>query len=162
MQLLNLIEITLHGIGYELVALEKAARGLLRIYIDFPFEYANKKVITVNDCENATHQLLRVLTVENINYKRLEISSPGLNRPLKKINDYIRFVNQEAIIKFRTPMLRAANRKLFQGILCLPEGENLKLKFETNDGSVTILEFTLADVDKAHLVPKVNFRSRKA
>lgn len=149
--------------GYELVSFEKLAHGLLRIYIDFPFEYTNKKVITIDDCENVTHQLLRVLTVENINYKRLEISSPGLDRPLNKLNDYIRFADQEAIIKLRTPMLSIANnRKLFQGILCVPEGENLKLKIEENDGSVTILEFTLADVDKAHLVPKVNFRSRKA
>ncbi|THA38942.1 ribosome maturation factor RimP, partial [Streptomyces sp. A1136] len=56
----------------------------------------------------------------------------------------------------------AANRKSFQGILRAPEGENLKLEFEANDGSAALLDFTLADVDKARLVPKVDFRRRKA
>jgi len=90
------------------------------------------------------------------------VSSPGLDRPLKKLSDYVRFVDQEAIIKLRMPMPGAANRKSFQGILRVPEGENLKLEFEANDGSAAVLDFTLADVDKARLVPKVDFRSRKA
>ncbi len=162
MQLLDLIETTLSGMGYELVDLEKADRGLVRVFIDFPFADADKGPITVEDCEKVTHQLLHVFTVENVNYERLEVSSPGLDRPLKKLSDYVRFADQEAIVKLRMPMPGAANRKSFQGILRTPEGENLKLEFEANDGSAALLDFTLADVDKARLVPKVDFRSRKA
>lgn len=161
MQLLELIETTVVGMGYELVEFEKAARGLLRVYIDFTPENAEQGQITVENCEKVTHQLLHVLTVENVVYERLEVSSPGLDRPLKKLADYVRFAGKEAIVKLRVPMPGAAHRKSFQGVLGEPDGENLKIEFETKDGSA-VLDFTLADVDKAHLVPQVDFRSRKA
>lgn len=161
MQLSALIEKTLVGMGYELVNFEQAARGLLRVYIDFPPEDAGKGNITVEDCEKVTHQLLHVLTVENASYERLEVSSPGLDRPLKKLSDYVRFAGAEVLIKLRMPMPNAANRKSFQGILLEPVGETLAIEFEGKEGPAK-LEFTLADVDKAHLVPKVDFRSRKA
>jgi ribosome maturation factor RimP len=161
LQLLELIEKTVVGMEYELVDFEQAARGLLRVYIDFPPEQAERGMITVEDCEKVTHQLLHVLTVENAVYERLEVSSPGLDRPLKKLADYLRFAGMEAIVKLRMPMPGAANRKSFQGILHAPEGDQIKLEFEGKEGSA-MLEFTLADVDKAHLVPKVDFRSRKA
>ncbi|KAF4000005.1 ribosome maturation factor RimP [Glaciimonas immobilis] len=162
MQLLELIEKTVVGMDYELVELEKAAGGLLRVFIDVTPENAELGAITVEDCEKVTHQLLHVLTVENIVYERLEVSSPGLDRPLKKHTDYLRFTGKEVIIKLCLPMPGAAHRKTFQGILLAPDGDNLKLEFEANDGSSALLEFTLADVEKARLVPQVNFRSRKA
>ncbi|MDB5763066.1 MAG: rimP [Herminiimonas sp.] len=161
MQLVELIEKTVAGMGYELVDFEQAARGLLCVYIDFAPQVADQGFITVDDCEKVTHQLLHVLTVENASYERLEVSSPGLDRPLKKVADYGRFAGQEAVVKLRMPMPGAANRKSFQGVLHAPDGDKLKLEFEGNDGPA-ILEFTLADVDKARLVPKVDFRSRKA
>ncbi len=161
MRLLELIEKTVFGMGYELVDFEHAARGLLRVYIDFPPEAADKGNITVEDCEKVSHQLSHVLTVENANYERLEISSPGLDRPLKKLSDYTRFAGQEATVKLRLPMPGTPNRKSFQGVLHAPEGDTLKLEFEGKEGPA-VLEFTLADVDKARLVPKVDFRSRKA
>ena len=162
MQLLELIEKTVVGMGYELVEFEKAARGLLRVFIDVTAENVEQGVITVEDCEKVTHQLLHVLTVENVVYERLEVSSPGLDRPLKKYADYVRFAGKEVIIKLCLPMPGAAHRKTFQGVLLAPDGDNLKLEFEANDGSSALLDFTLADVDKARLVPQVNFRSRKA
>lgn len=161
MQLSALIKKTLVGMGYEVVQFELAARGLLRVYIDFVPEQLERGAITIEDCEKVTHQLLHVLTVEKVNYERLEVSSPGLDRPLKKISDYVRFAGAEAIVKLRIPMLNAANRKSFQGILQSPDGENLALLFEGKEGPAK-LNFTLADVDKAHLVPQVKFRSRKA
>lgn len=161
MRLLDIIEKTVAGMGYELVDFEQAAHGLLRVYIDFPPEQADKGNITVDDCEKVSHQLSHMLTVENANYERLEISSPGLDRPLKKLADYGRFAGQEVVVKLRMPMTGAANRKSFQGILHEPEGDKLKLEFEGKDGPA-MLEFSLADVDKARLVPKVDFRSRKA
>lgn len=162
MHLQQLIETSLAGMGYEVVDVEQAGRGLLRVYIDLaePGEDGWAS-ITVEDCEKVSHQLTHVFTVENVNYERLEVSSPGLDRPLKKVGDYARFAGQEALVKLRMPMASAANRKNFQGILLAPEGDQLKLEFETNDGPA-VLDFTLADVDKARLVPQVNFRSRKA
>jgi ribosome maturation factor RimP len=161
LQLYELIEKTVAGMGYELVDFEQAARGLLRVYIDFGPQDADKGSITVEDCEKVTHQLLHVLTVENASYERLEVSSPGLDRPLKKTADYARFSGQEAVVKLRMPMPGTSNRKSFQGILHAPEGDTLRLEFEGNEG-LAMLEFALADVDKARLVPKVDFRSRKA
>lgn len=162
MRLQELVEKTLHGMGYDLVDLEMGARGLVRVFIDFlPEDAAEKGFITVEDCEKVSHQLSHVFTVENVNYERLETSSPGLDRPLKKLADYVRFAGSEVVVKLRMPMPSAANRKSFTGILHAPEGEKLKLEFEAKEGPA-LLEFTLADVDKAHLVPKVDFRSRKA
>ena len=158
MVLSALIEKTVTGLGYELVDFEQAARGLVRVYIDVPAQ--EERAVTVEDCEKVTHQLLHVLTVENANYERLEVSSPGLDRPLKKLADYVRFAGHEAVVKLRMPMPGAANRKSFQGVLHEPEGETLRLEFEGNEGPA-MLEFSLAEVDKARLVPKVDFRSRK-
>ena len=161
MVLLDLIEKTVNGTGYELVDFEQADRGLFRVYIDLlPADY-DRGGIAVEDCEKVSHQLSHVLMVENVNYERLEISSPGLDRPLKKLHDFVRFAGCRATVKLRMPMPGTPNRKTFEGILHEPEGENLKLEFEVKDGSA-MLEFTLADVDKARLVPQVDFRSRKA
>ena len=162
MQLLDLIEKTVAALGYELIDFERAGHGLLRVYIDFSVDDAvDKGSITVQDCSKVSHQLSHVLTVENVSYERLEISSPGLDRPLKKYADYVRFAGREALIKLRAAIPGAGNRKSFQGILHDPDGEQLKLEFEGKDGTPAMLDFTLADVDKARLVPQVDFRSRK-
>ena len=169
MYLYVLIEKTVTGLGYELVDVELAARGLIRIFIDFPYDQVNEqtdgKQITVEDCATVSHQLSHVLTVENVSYERLEVSSPGLDRPLTKFCDYVRFVDRSAIIKLHLPMANMSNRKTYQGVIRPPVGETLMLEFETkfgNKNGVAMLEFTLADVEKARLVPQVDFRSRKA
>jgi ribosome maturation factor RimP len=161
LQLFELIEKTVNGTGYDLVDFERAERGLFRVYIDLLPESLEKGCVTVEDCAKVSHQLSHVLTVEEVNYERLEVSSPGLDRPLRKLADFVRFVGERASIKLRLPMPGAANRKTFEGVLHEPEGENLKLEFEGKDGPA-MLEFTLADLDKARLVPQVDFRSRKA
>ena len=161
MYLHALIEKTVTGLGYELVEYELAARGLLRVYIDFAIEQADRGHITVEDCATVSHQLSHVLTVENANYERLEVSSPGLDRPLTKFSDYVRFVDREVIVKLRLPMAGTPNRKTYQGVIQAPVGEMLMLEFENKEGAA-MLEFTLADVQKARLVPQVDFRSRKA
>jgi len=162
LQLPELIETTVTGLGYDLVDYERAERGLLRVYIDFTAEDAEEKgPITVEDCAKVSHQLSHVLTVENVPYERLEISSPGLDRPLRKFSDFERFAGSEAIVKLRMTVPGAGNRKSFQGILQQPEGDQLGIEFEGNEGPA-VLNFTLADMDKARLVPQVDFRSRKA
>ncbi|CAB3770589.1 Ribosome maturation factor RimP [Paraburkholderia humisilvae] len=150
-QLTELIETTVVGLGYEFVDLERTGRGMLTVYIDQPAG------IAIEDCEKVTRQLQHVLTVENIDYERLEVSSPGLDRPLKKLADFERFAGSEAVITLKRPL---DGRKSYRGILHAPQGETIGLEFEGKEGAA-MLDFTLADIDKARLVPKVDFRSRK-
>jgi len=150
-QLTELIETTVSGLGYELVDLERSGGGMLRVYIDLPAG------IAIEDCEKVTRQLQYLLEVENIDYDRLEVSSPGLDRPLKKLADFERFAGSEVSITLKKPL---DGRKSFRGILHAPDGEKIGLEFEGKDGAA-MLDFTLADLDKARLVPKVDFRSRK-
>jgi ribosome maturation factor RimP len=160
-RLQDLIEKSINAMGYELVDLEQAARGLLRIYIDFLPPEGQDKMISVEDCALVSNHLSRLLMVENVVYERLEVSSPGLDRPLKKFSDYVRFVGAKVVIKLRVPAPGMANRRLFEGILHEPLGETLQLEFEGKEGAA-MLSFVIADVDKARLVPQVDFRSRKA
>lgn len=150
-QLTELIETTVTGLGYELVDLERTGRGMLAVYIDQPAG------IAIEDCEKVTRQLQHVLTVENIDYERLEVSSPGLDRPLKKLADFERFAGSEAVITLKKPL---DGRKSYRGILHAPQGDTIGLEFEGKAGAA-MLDFTLADIDRARLVPKVDFRSRK-
>lgn len=92
MQLLELIEQAVTGLGYELVDFETSPRGrLLRVFIDKPIETG----ITVDDCALVSNHLSRLFTVENVDYDRLEVSSPGMDRPLKRAQDWQRFTGQE-------------------------------------------------------------------
>ncbi|KVE30955.1 ribosome maturation factor RimP [Burkholderia sp. TSV86] len=154
MQLTELIETTVTGLGYELVDLERTGRGMVCVYI-----YIDQPAgITIDDCEKVTRQLQHVLTVENIDYERLEVSSPGLDRPLKRLADFTRFAGSEAVITLKKPL---DGRKTYRGILHAPNGETIGLEFERKKGEAAMLDFTLADIDKARLIPHVDFRSRK-
>jgi ribosome maturation factor RimP len=162
LQQFELIAKTVSGLGYELVDVERGERGILRVYIDFTAaDAAEKGPITVEDCATVSHQLSHVLTVENVNYERLEISSPGLDRPVRTLQDFERFAGCECTVKLKVSMPGAANRKTFTGILQAPQGDKIGLEFESKDGPAQ-LEFTLADLDKARLVPQVDFKGRKA
>lgn len=158
----ELIEKTVSSLGYEMIDLEHGQSGVLRIFIDyFESEAEQRGNIKVEDCEKVTHHLLHLLTVEDVDYLRLEVSSPGLDRVLKKFSDFERFAGHEAVVKLRLAVPGNKNRKSFQGLLQAPKGEILSLMFEGNDGPA-MLDFTLADIDKARLVPKVKFGSGKA
>ncbi|TMS57413.1 ribosome maturation factor RimP [Imbroritus primus] len=153
MQLVDLIEKTVEGMGYELVDVERAPGGLLRVSIDHA-----ENGVGVDDCEKVSHQLTHLLTVENVAYERLEISSPGLDRPLRKLADFVRFAGAEAKVTLRVPL---DGRKNFVGIVHEPTGgpgeEKIGLEFESKDGPA-LLEFTLAELDKARLVPVIDFK----
>ena len=156
--------------GYELVDCEFAGRGLLRVFIDKAFideasddasQETSAPMITVEDCERVSHQLTRVFTVSNVDYARLEISSPGLDRPLRKLNDYKRFVNHEISLGLRQAV---EGSKHYRGILRMHVAENGEEKFAVEyeeKKALKSLEFTIDDVDKARLVPKIDFRSSK-
>jgi ribosome maturation factor RimP len=141
MDLDALIEPTLGGMGYELVAMERIGRGLLRLYIDKP------EGINLDDCVRVSNQLTRLFMVENVDYDRLEVSSPGLDRPLVKPADFQRFAGQKAVIKLRLPL---EGRKKFTGVLGgLQDGV---LSLDVDGGTVAI---PLADLESARLVPVI-------
>src|SRR5512142_311286 len=108
MDVANLVETTLAGMGYELVDLELSGRGLMRVFMDKP------DGITLEDCERVSNQLVRLFTVEGVAYERLEGSSPGLDRALKKEADFVRFKGQKAKFKLRVPVDGSKN---FAGII---------------------------------------------
>ena len=136
-----LLEKTLSGLGYELVMLERAGRGLMRIYIDKPGG------IQIEDCVSVSHQLTQLFTVENIDYDRLEVSSPGLDRPLTRAQDYVRFAGEMVALKLRVPMDK---RKRLTGQLMGLEAETIKLDM---DG--VVVDVDLRNVESARLKPAV-------
>jgi ribosome maturation factor RimP len=177
----NAINSTVSGLGYELVEVERAQRGLLRITIDrIPgrvyesrresyeagVEAADKPVdssefITVEDCEKVTRQLQYALEVEGLDYARLEVSSPGLDRPLKREADYARFAGQAVQVQLKMPF---QGRKSWQGVLTPadPAAENSGWSLVFKEGKTEqVLNFTLAEVREARLLPVVDFKGRK-
>jgi ribosome maturation factor RimP len=139
MDVSKLVETTLSGLGYELVDLEVSARGLMRIFIDKP------DGISLQDCERVSHQLTRLFTVEGVNFERLEISSPGLDRPIKKPADFVRFKGQKVQLKLRIPL---NGRKNFVGVLGDIQDDVLQL-----DVDGIMVSIVLSNLDKARLVP---------
>ncbi|MDK9704405.1 MAG: ribosome maturation factor RimP [Sulfuritalea sp.] len=152
MQLLDLIETTVAGLGYELVEFETSPRArLLRVFIDRPESaQAEKSGISVEDCAAVSNQLSRVFMVENIDYDRLEVSSPGLDRPLVKAADYRRFAGQDVQIKLRVPV---GNQRNFSGVLegLQEEGGVEMVSLRVNE---TLHQFPFGNIDRARLVPK--------
>lgn len=142
MELNSLLESTLGGLGYELVDLEISNRGqLLRVFIDKP------NGITIDDCTLVSNHLTRLLAVElDYAYDRLEVSSPGLDRPLKKEADFVRFSGEVAQARLRVPQ---KGQRKFVGILRGVKDGCLQLEI---DGELVSLDLT--NIDKARLVPK--------
>lgn len=145
MDLNTLIETTVVGLGYELVDIEMSPRGrTVRVFIDvLPGKEGG---VDVEDCAKVSNQLSRVFEVENIDFDRLEISSPGLDRVVKKAEDFERFAGQDIQIKVRIPQ---GGRRNFQGELLGCKDGKVGLRLEKDDVE---LEFT--NIEKARLVPR--------
>ena len=148
MKVFELIEQTVGGMGYELVDVETSPRGrLFRVFIDKP---GSEKGVTIDDCSAVSNQLSRLFAVEDIDYDRLEVSSPGMDRALKRAADFERFAGQEVQIKLRLPV---ANQRNFSGVIAGMRDDRVVLK--VGEGAKAVEhEFPLASVDKARLVPK--------
>lgn len=143
MSLFELLEPTIVGMGYELVDIEQSAPGrLLRVFVD-----KRGGAITLDDCVVVSNHLSKLLIVENVDYNRLEVSSPGLDRPLKRKTDFVRFVGESIRIKLRIALEGQRN---FVGILSEVEGETLILDI---DGKR--LQFELENLEKARLIPRL-------
>ncbi|ULJ60014.1 ribosome maturation factor RimP [Wielerella bovis] len=145
MDLQQILDTTLPGLGYELVDFELTAQGTLRIFID------KEGGITVEDCATVSNHLSRVFMVEDVDYKNLEISSPGLDRPLKKASDFVRFTGSQAKIKTRLPV---EGQKNFIGKIEAFD-ETTQIITLSFDGKTAQIE--LSNVDKARIKPEFKF-----
>lgn len=143
MDIQTILDKTLPGLGYELVDFELTAQGTLRVFID------KEGGINVEDCATVSNHLSRVFMVEDVDYKNLEISSPGLDRPLKKAADFVRFTGSQAKIKTRLPI---DGQKNFIGQIERCENDKVYVSF---DGKIAEIE--LNNIDKARIKPEFKF-----
>ncbi len=190
MALQEIVEQTVKGLGYDLVEVERSAGGLLRITIDLPWvqpaagALATEQFINVEDCEKVNRQLQFALEVDGVEYKRLEVSSPGIDRPLRHVQDFERFVGQVVDITLKLPMGDAANgqvnanRKKFRGTLeksvsaegavnwqivwsDAPEPKpGQKVSKKRPPAQLQALGFELGELREARLAPIVSFKGR--
>ncbi|AEC18987.1 hypothetical protein PT7_0447 [Pusillimonas sp. T7-7] len=150
------------GMDVELVDVERAPLGLLRVTID------RAEGVRIEDCEQVSKHLSRVFEVENIDYKRLEVGSPGIDRPLKRVADFIRFANERVEIKLREAI---DNRKVYAGVLRVSENVasdpsanpvfGLELEPTSRKEPAQVLDFAFDDVDRAKLDPILDFKGNK-
>ncbi|HTF16284.1 MAG TPA: ribosome maturation factor RimP [Burkholderiales bacterium] len=145
----SLLEHTVGGLGYGLADFEYINNGrMLRVFIEKTHELGQDTAnVTLADCASVSQQLQRVLEVEGIDYDRLEVSSPGLDRRLKKAADFARFAGHEVHVRLR----HAVNgRRNFTGTVRAVEGDRVEFDYDSGGR----LAFDLADLDRARLVPK--------
>jgi ribosome maturation factor RimP len=173
-ELLQLVERTVTGLGYELVELERFGHGLLRITLDTP----QPGGVGLDDCEKVSRQLTQLFAVEHVDYDRLEVSSPGLDRPLRGLRDFERFVGAEVALQLLAP--QQGRRRLRATVLATggePGAEWVRLRESPPQPApdsrgrivrsrkaavpeMPVFELALAAVDKARLVPQVDFGSK--
>jgi len=187
----QIVEETVTGLGYDLVEIERSAGGLLRITIDWPWQEGSEPSITLEDCEKVNRQLQFSLEVDGVEYNRLEISSPGIDRPLRNDTDFKRFVGQLIDITLKEPIGDAAagwvnaTRKKFRGTLEYLEGTSeaalsdapVQWQIVWSDASevkpgqrvskkrvlppLQALGFTRDELREARLAPVVDFKGRR-
>jgi ribosome maturation factor RimP len=185
----ELVEQTVTGLGYELVEVERSAGGLLRVTIEWPWskdKAGHEQPINVEDCEKVTRQLQYALEVEAIDYKRLEVSSPGIDRLLRGESDFERFAGEVVDIVLKQPVGEAgagqvaANRKKFRGTLEKAEGAGTeghwqvvwsdepaakpgqRVSKKKAPAPLQALGFTLGELKEARLASIVDFKGRKS
>ena len=193
MALQEIVEQTVSGLGYDLVEIERSAGGLLRITIDLPWTkpadgaVAVEQFINVEDCEKVNRQLLFALEVDGVEYKRLEVSSPGIDRPLRTEQDFERFAGAVVDLSLKAAVgaaaqgLVSANRKKFRGTLenlapaegvprrwqivwsdTPPVKPGQKVSKKRVPPPLQALGFSLDEVREARLAPIVSFKGRGA
>ncbi len=185
----EIVEQTVTGLGFDLVELERSGSGLLKVTIDLPWEAPVagqpapvERFVTVEDCEKITRQLQYLLEVEGLEYRRLEVGSPGIDRPLKREIDYVRFEGHVIDLTLKAPIGAtgtdvAANRKKFRGTLeRADDGVQWQVVWsdapEPKPGArvskkrapvpMQAMTFALDDIQQARLAPIVNFKGRQA
>ena len=182
MALQQIVQETVTGLGYDLVEIDRTAGGLLRITIDWPWQPGAELFINVEDCEKVNRQLQFALEVDGVAYNRLEVSSPGIDRPLRHEKDFERFAGELIDITLKAPMgesaggMVSANRKKFRGTLektdvaehwqivwsdepAVKPGQRVSKK--RAPAPLHALGFTLDELRDARLAPVVDFKGRK-
>lgn len=181
----EIVERTVTGLGFEFVEIERLSHGLMRVTIDTEREGG----ISVNDCEAVSDQLTALFTVEAIDFDRLEVASPGVDRPLKRVKDWRRFVGSPAHVELYEPMhadgFPEAGRRKLDGRILGVEGEageemicfsfeelNIartpseairakKVKAKNAQAPQPIcVRFAFNDVDRANLIAQLDFRGK--
>ena len=185
-QIAELIESTVTGLGFEFVDYEKLPRGLLRVTIDSETDGG----ITVDDCEMVSDQITHLFTVEGVDYERLEVSSPGVDRPLKRARDWQRFLGKPVHVELYEPMkaegFPEAGRRKLEGraLEVTGDGPEAQIRFSFEELHIArtpadaarakkpgkkavvapepvVVVFDLADVDRANLIAELDFRGKK-
>ena len=190
MALQQVVEQIVTGLGYDLVEIERSAGGLLRVTIDLPWEPPAadapqpliEQFVTVEDCEKVTRQLQFALEVDGVEYKRLEVSSPGIDRPLRHEQDFVRFEGSVVDLTLKAPIGAAAvgqvnaTRKKFRGTLERAESGGWQIVWSDEPAGkpgqkisktrvpapLQALGFTLDELRDARLAPIVDFKGRGA
>lgn len=184
-EITRIVEETVQGLGYEFVDFERLPRGLMRITIDSQAEGG----VGVDDCETVSNQITALFTVEGIDYERLEVASPGVERPLKRASEWGRFVGRPAHVELYEPMkaegFPEAGRRKLDGIILGIEGEPgnevISFSFEELDIARTpsqaaksrqsgkaakpkadpvYVTFGINDVDRANLIAELDFKGK--
>jgi ribosome maturation factor RimP len=140
-----LLEPAIEAMGFELVDTEFSGSGrqaVLRIYID------NPKGVTVDDCAQVSRQVSAILDVEDPipGQYMLEVSSPGLDRPLVKREDFRRFAGELVKIRMSVAVL---GRRNFTGHLAGIEGDTVILEMDKES-----FDLPFGNIEKARLVPQ--------
>ena len=194
----DIVEQIVTGLGYDLVEIDRSAGGLLRVTIDLPWSPPSEEdapgapgeqFVTVEDCEKVTRQLQYALEVDEVDYKRLEVSSPGIDRPLRHDQDFARFVGHVVDVTLKMPLGSAAagqvspTRKKFRGVLervepvadAAPQPEQAwqivwrdepvtkpgqKISKKRPPAPTQALGFVLSELKEARLAPIVSFKGR--
>ncbi|WP_395684907.1 ribosome maturation factor RimP [Caenimonas koreensis] len=183
----DIVTQTVTGLGYDLVEIDRSAGGLLRITIDLPWtpgQPGAEQFVTVEDCEKVTRQLQFALEVEGTEYRRLEVSSPGLDRPLRGEKDFERFTGQVVDVTLKAPVGAiasassgggvSANRKKFRGTL-EKAGEGWQIVWSDEPAAkpgqrvskkrvpapLQALGFKLDELKEARLASIVDFKGRR-
>jgi ribosome maturation factor RimP len=182
MALNDTISQTVTGLGYALVDIERTSGGLLRVTIDMPYVAGAEHFINAEDCEKVTRQLQFVLEVEGASYSRLEVSSPGIDRPLRTEQDFERFTGELIDLTLKVPIGVAASagtgisasRKKFRGTLESVTGgwqivwteepavkPGQKVSKHKVPAPLQAMGFTLDEIAQARLAPVVDFKGRR-
>ena len=143
MEIENLLEKTLSGMNYELVDVEIVGRsGLVRVLID------SERGIGLQDCTTVSNHLSRLFEIERFDYDRLEVSSPGIDRPLKKLIDFERFVGEKVVVQFK---LAYEGQRKFRGKLIGVREEMVDMEVDDD----RVITFELHEIKKANLIPAI-------
>ncbi len=147
----QVVELAAADMGFELIDLERTPGGVMRVFIDVRDPAG---MVTVDDCEAVSRHLVHLLPVEGFDFQRLEVSSPGMDRPLTKPAHYVRFAGSSIKLRLRLPL---EGRRNFEGVLQVSDQGGLSLEYEGKGGERLQLNFEISDVERARLVPQYPF-----